>query len=167
MSTRPKYRLHKPGTPNWAAYREGGQFIMYTLEMLQHPAFATMSHVCHMFIKYLETQYLIDGGRYNGRLTARYTEVEQPPWRLHPQSLKRAIDEATERKLVVLTAPRLYRGAARSDAAMYRVAYLRTKDHSIQDERDGWERPTDDWKQYREPKPEAKKPPAKLRVVLS
>jgi hypothetical protein len=172
MSTKPKYRLYnKPGSPGWAAYREGGNYIIYTQEMVQHPAFVTMSYVCAVFIRYLEAQYLERGGMYNGRLTARYSDVQQPPWALHAHSLKRAIDEAVAHKLVEVTEPGYYRGAARSDAARYRLTYLRTKDHSIQGEREGWERPTDDWKQYQEPQGDAERKrnlkPRKLRVVPS
>jgi hypothetical protein len=163
---KPKYRKHKPGSPEWAAQREGGGFIIYTQEMVQHPAFVTTSYACRVFIKYLENQYLMDGGRYNGRLTARYSELRQKPWGLASDSIKRAIDEAVERKLVVITAPRLYRGAARSDATQYRLTYLRTKDESVENEREGWEKPTDDWRHYREePDPKPRKRRKKLRVV--
>jgi hypothetical protein len=166
MSTKPKYRLPKPGSPGWAAYREGGGYIIYTQEMVQHPAFVTKSYACSVFIKYLETQYLIDGGRYNGRLTARYSELQQKPWGLASDSIKRAIDEAIERKLVVITAPRLYRGPARSDAATYRLTYLRTKDERVEDERDGWELADHEWRHYREePDPEPRKRRPKLRMV--
>jgi hypothetical protein len=127
---------------------EGVPWVWYTVEMLNAPAFRTLSLSGRRFISLLEVHLMNSAGLENGLLTATWTQCQAAG--IHKDAVTRTIADVVKRGLVEVTQRGLYRGHGKGMPNRFRLTFRQTRS---KDEfgREEWFRATDEWKLYREP----------------
>jgi hypothetical protein len=112
-----------------------GQWIPYTLEMIESPAFRALSFQGRRVLNRLEIEHCAHGGAENGRLPCRYHDFES--YGCRRKSISRALIEVEALGFIrtVTLGTRAY-GDVPGKASTFRVTYLHTPDAA----------PTHDWK---------------------
>ena len=127
---------------------DGVPWIWHTVELLSSPAWRTRSINCRRLIDFLEIEHLKHGGVENGSLVAPYSQLAA--FGIGRRFIHGAIQEAEQRGLIQVERGGR-RGVALTDVSRFRLTYhwSRTKKEGLWD----WHEPTDNWKNYSEPKP--------------
>lgn len=76
------------------------QFVIHTKELIESPAWSTMSGNCFKLINRLEIENIAHGGTENGNLIVTYNQLKECG--IRKNSIKSAINEAVKRKLVIV-----------------------------------------------------------------
>ncbi len=114
-----------------------GQFIAHRVEMLESPAWASLSLAARRVLDRLEIEHAHHGGKDNGRLPCTYDDFER--FGVRRKSISDAIRQLVTCGLIEVTergsgGNREFRRPAR-----YRLTYLSTQTAA----------PTDDWRLFR------------------
>jgi hypothetical protein len=138
----------KPGTQGWAAaVPEGMPFVYRTHEMVRHPAFRHLNTASAEILAFLEDEHMQEDGLKNGKLLAPYRQLEQRG--IARNRIKPGFVDLIRRRLVIREEPPDGDRYHRSAPALYRVTYL-----PFQNDK-GWQKPTDDWRNYKPATPKS------------
>ena len=113
-----------------------GQFVAYTREMIESPAYRVLSLQARKILRRLEIEHCSHGGAENGRLPCTYDDfIKYGCWR---NGISPALVEATALGFIEITSigKRGY-GDIPGKASSYRLTYLPTHDGAA---------PTNEWK---------------------
>jgi hypothetical protein len=115
-----------------------GQWVAYTLEMIESPAYRILSLQARKILRRLEIEHCSHGGAENGRLPCTYDDFEKYGcWR---NGITEALIEARALGFVqVMSIGKRPYGDIPGKASTYRLTYLHTHDSAA---------PTKEWKDF-------------------
>lgn len=154
------HRQNKKG-PRTNRPPEGEAWIWHTLELLSSPAWRTRSINCRRLIDFLEIEHLRHGGAENGSLLAPYSQLVS--FGIGRRFIYAAIREAERRGLIQVERGGR-KGVVLTEVSRFRLTYQwsRTKIQGLWD----WHEPSDNWKNYSDPKPAIGSPSCTASVHL-
>lgn len=109
-------------------------FVMRSLEMLESPAFRSLTPGAHQILARIEVEHMRQHGQDNGRLQVSFRDFEAYGCGSHKRIAASIQDAVAQGFLVITTRGNWNRGKGR--ASRYRLTYLPTKEGLA----------TDDWR---------------------
>lgn len=120
-----------------------GQFIPHRRDLLESPAWRSLSPAARRILDRLELEDMYEGGGENGNLICTYDQMAE--YGVRRQSIKAAIAELVAVGMVEVTHKGRGGNAVYRDASRYRITYLRTGKGSRA------QSPTDEWRRFNPP----------------
>lgn len=114
-----------------------GQFIAHRVEMLESPAWASLSFAARRCLDRIEIEHANHGAKENGNLPVTYADLEA--FGVRRKSIAPAIRQLVQCGFLEVTSKGRGGNAEFRQPSRYRLTYLYTRTGA----------PTDEWKRYR------------------
>lgn len=116
----------------------GGNWISYSLLMIESPAQRALSLSAVRVMHRLEVEHMHHGGAENGRLLVTYSQFEE--WGLAPNAISPAIRELVALGFIEITEKGCGGNENQRRATRYRLTYVNNKNRAL---------PTNEWEKIK------------------